>query len=412
MRHIFLIMKHEIVTTLTKRSFWLTTFVLPAIIIVLSVGSQALAHTSLASDNSNPLVDNGNSAALPVGYVDEAGFIQDIPQQLPDNLDLKMVRLRGFRDQASARTALESGKISRYYVIPADYIATGNLTLIDGHFSVFNSLDNNDYFEYVLRLNLTHDANLAALLANPTADLNKEALAPQGAKDTTGFASYGVPFVALFVFYFAITMTSGFMLQSIAKEKENRTIEVLLLSARPRDVMLGKVFGLGVVALVQVAIWLIGGQLVLTGGLAGSNVGLPSGFLIWALLYFVLGYLLYASVLGAIGAMAPSAREGARFTFLAMFPLFVPLVMNSALVEAPNGTFAVVLSLFPLTAPVTMIVRLASGVVPLEQLLLGLVLLVVTTYFVIVLASRFFRADTLLNFQGLSARRIIEGLRR
>ena len=411
MRNVLIIIKHEIITTLSKRSFWLTTFALPAVIILLSLGSQSLARSSLATDGSNPLLDSTTSGVLPVGYVDEAGIMQTVPRQLPENLDLKLVRLRGFPDEAAARSALESGKISRYYVIPPDFVKAGNLTVIDSHFSVFNSLENNDYLEYVLRLNLTGNANLAALLADPTANLDQQALAPQGSKANTGFASFGVPFAALFIFYFAITMTSGFMLQSISKEKESRTIEVLLLSTRPRDLMLGKVLGLGVVALLQVAIWLGGGQLLMKSGSLGAAAGLPNGFLFWALGYFVLGYLLYASVLGAIGALAPTARDGARFTFLAMFPLFIPLVMNSVLVESPDGPFAVALSLFPLTSPVTMVTRLAAGPVPIGQLLLGLVLLAITTYFVIVLASRFFRADTLLAFQNISLRRVVQVLR-
>ncbi len=411
MRNILIIIRHEIITTLSRRSFWLTTFALPAVIITLSLGSQALARSSLAQDGSSPLLEKLNSGAQAVGYVDEAGIIQHVPAQLPADVKWKVAPFRPYPDQAAAQAALEEGRISRYYVIAPDFIRTGRVTVVDGDFSMFNSLENNDYFEYLLRLNLTSNANLAVLLADPTATLERKALAPQGANNQKGFAAFGVPFAALFIFYFAITMTSGFMLQSISKEKENRTLELLLLSARPRDLMLGKILGLGVVALLQVAIW-IGGEQLLTSGGSSGNVDLPDGFLFWALLYFVLGYLLYAAVLGAIGALAPTARDGARFTFLAMFPLFIPLIMNSVLIESPNGDFAVFLSIFPLTAPVTMVARLAAVPVPIGQLLLGLALLALTTYVIIVVASRFFRADTLLAFQNISLRRVVQGLKR
>jgi ABC-2 type transport system permease protein len=167
------------------------------------------------------------------------------------------------------------------------------------------------------------------------------------------------------------------------------------------------------VALLQIGVW-GGGLFIMNGGSLGSlsTLGLPQGFFAWALLYFVLGYLLYASLLGALGALAPSTREGTQFTFLVLLPLFIPLMLNSVLIESPNGGLATFLSLFPLTSPVTMIARLAAGSVPIEQLLLGLALLAITTYGIIVFAARFFRADTLLSFDALNFRRVVREIRR
>jgi len=209
--------------------------------------------------------------------------------------------LQEYPTTASAQAALDTQEIAKYYIVPADFIQSGDLVVVDSNYSVFNSLENNDYFAYVLRLNLVKDANLAELLDNPTATVESQGLAPQGVKKGEDAGNFGVPFAVLMIFYLVITMTGGFMLQSVTKEKENRTIEVLLLSVRPRDLMLGKILGLGVVALLQIAVW--GGALfIFSGGsLSGlSALGLPEGFFVWALLYFVLGYLLYASLLGAL----------------------------------------------------------------------------------------------------------------
>jgi len=414
MSNVFLIIKHEISTTLRKRSFWLTTFLLPAFILALSLGSQALAHSSLATGGSNPLLGGLKAAGQPIGYVDLAGLIEQIPAPPKSNNPLQVSGpLQQYPTEAAAQAALAKGDISKYYLVPADFIHSGDLIMVDSNFSVFNSLENNNYFEYVLRLNLVKDANLAELLDNPTAKIKMQALAPQGAKDDNSFSSFGVPFAVLMIFYLVITMTGGFMLQSVSKEKENRTIEVLLLSLRPRDLMLGKILGLGVIALLQIVVW--GGVMLLFGGvsLGGlSALGLPAGFFFWAVLYFVLGYLLYASLLGALGALAPSTREGTQFTFLVLSPLFIPLMLNSVLIQTPNGGLTVFLSLFPLTSPVTMIARLAAGPVPIEQLVLGLVILAVTTYGIIVFASRFFRADTLLSFNALNFKRLMQEIRR
>jgi ABC-2 type transport system permease protein len=414
MSNVFLIIKHQIATTLRRRSFWLTTFLLPAFILALSIGSQALARTSLASGGSNPLLGGIMSAGKPIGYVDLAGIIEQIPEPPKSDNPLQATGpLQAYATEAAAQAALDGKEITKYYIVPADFIQSGNLVMVDSNFSIFNSLENNGYFEYVLRLNLVKDANLAELLDNPTAKVETEVLAPQGAKNDDSFNSMGVPFAVLMIFYLVITMTGGFMLQSVSKEKENRTIEVLLLSLRPRDLMLGKILGLGVVALLQIVVW--GGVMLLFGGLSLgglSSLGLPAGFFFWALLYFVLGYLLYASLLGALGALAPSTREGTQFTFLVLSPLFIPLMLNSVLVQTPNGALTVFLSLFPLTSPVTMIARLASAPVPIEQLVLGLIILAITTYGIIVYAARFFRADTLLSFSTLNFKRLLQEMRR
>jgi ABC-2 type transport system permease protein len=413
MRNVFLIIQHEISTTLRKRSFWLMTFLLPAVILALSLGSQALARSSMATGGSNPLLGSFMSAGKPIGYVDAAGLIDQVPEPPENTTPQQVGPLQEFPTEAAAQAALENKAISKYYLVPADFIRTGDLMVVDSNFSVFNSLDNNDYFAYVLRLNLVKDANLAELLDDPTAAVKTQALAPQGVRNDDGFGSFGVPFAVLMLFYLVITMTGGFMLQSVSKEKENRTIEVLLLSVRPRDLMLGKILGLGVVALLQIGVW--GGGLLIMDGGAFSALGalsLPDGFFIWALLYFVLGYLLYASLLGALGALAPSTREGAQFTFLVLLPLFIPLMLNAVLIESPNSGLTTFLSLFPLTAPVTMITRLAAGSVPIEQLLLGVVILAITTYGIIAYSARFFRADTLLSFSALNFKRLMQEIRR
>jgi len=411
MHNVWIIIKHEVKTTLAKRSFWLTTFLLPLAIFVLSFGSQALSQSAVAQDGSSPLFGGAAPANLPVGYVDLAGLIKTMPDNAPDGVSWKNMRLRAYTDEAAAQTALSNGKINKYYLVPADYVQSGKLIVVDSNFSVFNSLDNNEYFEYVLQLNLTGDAQLARALIDPTEQTGQYGLAPQVAVKKDQAAAFAVPYAALFIFFFVITMTGGFMLQSVSKEKENRTIEVLLLSVRPRDVMLGKIVGLGMVALLQVVVWVGGGLLIMNRSQV-STVSLPDGFLIWALLYFVLGYLLYASVLGALGALAPSAREGTQFTFLVLLPLMIPLWMSNVLIQSPNDAMSIVFSLFPLTSPTSMITRLAAGPVPIEQLLIGLGLLAVTTYGLIALSARFFRADTLLAMNSLNLKRIVYELRR
>jgi ABC-2 type transport system permease protein len=184
--------------------------------------------------------------------------------------------------------------------------------------------------------------------------------------------------------------------------------------------MLGKVLGLGVVALLQMGIWLggstftlqNGGEMLSALGMMVEQISFPQGFFVWAGLYFLLGYLLYSSLLGAIGALAPTARETGSFTFLAMLPLMLPLWLNTVFIQAPNSTLATIISLFPLTAPTSMLPRLAAGGVPFWQPAVGVVLLAGATYLLVLLSARFFRADTLLSSASLNWGRVVEEFRK
>ncbi len=409
MRNIILVLKHEILTTIGKRSFWLMTFIFPAFIILLNVGTQIMVRSSM--DEVDRFIPGapGEPPALTIGYVDQAGILQDIPEDVPGEL------LVAFPDESSAQVALESGEIGSYYLLPSDYIATGDVLVISADFRPFGE-GTDGLIEYLIAYNLLGDPAAAAIAVNPITRLEQVSIAPQGAQDAANPLTFFVPFATMFIFFFLITMSSGFMLQSVSKEKENRTVEVLLVSLRPRDLMLGKILGLSLVALLQMAIWFGGALLVLNRSQqllqTASTFSLPPGFAAWGLLYFVFGYLMYASLMGAIGALAPNARESGSLTFLVLFPLMIPLWLNTALMQAPNGALATFLSLFPLTAPPSMMTRLSTGSVPAWQPVVGIALLAVTTYIVVLLASRFFRADTLLSGSALDWKRLGAEFRR
>lgn len=410
MRNIWLVIKHEIRNTLGKPSFWITTFLLPAVIMVFTFGTQFLGQ-GMVEQEEDVLASAEQGNALAIGYVDHAGLITQLPPGIPESL------VKAFPDEASAHAALLDGQLRQYYVIAADYVATGDILAVEKDFAPLSNIGSGDIFQYVISFNLVGDATVAKRVANPIDNLDTTALAAQ---DTTADADFGTRFMVsygvLFIFFFVLSMSSSFMLRSVSREKENLTVEVLLVSLRPRDLMLGKVLGLGLVGLLQMAIWLggslltmqRGGSMLATLGIMLSQVTLPPGFLVWGLLYFVLGYILYASALGAIGALAPNARETGQFTYIVMVPMMIPVLLSNAFVESPNGLLATIVSLFPLTAPTAMLPRLASGGVPLWQPIVSLVGLAITTYLFVLIAARFFRADTLLSSASMSWARVVE----
>jgi ABC-2 type transport system permease protein len=142
-----------------------------------------------------------------------------------------------------------------------------------------------------------------------------------------------------------------------------------------------------------------------------AGMTLPPGFIVVTVLYFLFGYLMYSSALGALGALAPNVREGSQFTFALILPLLIPLWFNQMFVQDPNGPIATALSLFPLTAPTAMVTRLAAGDVPSWQLIVGLALVAATSIGFLLLSARFFRADTLLSVESLTLRRLRKELR-
>lgn len=413
MRNIGLVIKHEIVKTISKPSFWLTSFLLPLIIFVFTFGSQLMAERMTEDDDEGLDAMLRGDAGEVVGYVDMAGIITDLPEDVP------AARLRAYDNEAAALAALRDDDIAQYYIIPGDFMDSGDLTLVQRNFAPFQSQES--IFNYVVLYNMTGDADVAGALITPIQQWEGRSIAetnPEEAAAPVGDAGFSLaPTIMLFIFFFVLTMSSGYMLRSVTKEKENRIVEVLLLSLRPRDLMLGKILGLGAVALLQMGIWLFGGMSILREGipaldLAAPVSALPANFLIWGGLYFLFGYLTFASALGVIGTLAPNLREGSQFTFVVMLPLMIPLWLNSTFSQAPNSPLVIFLSIFPLTSPVSMITRMIATSVPVWQTLLSLGLLAATTYGFVLLSARFFRADTLLAQSELNWQRIKQEFQR
>jgi ABC-2 type transport system permease protein len=384
--------------------------------MLFSFGAQAVGTQALEAPppvlTRNPGAAGDAPSPAVIGYVDQAGLIE----ALPDGVSAAAVR--AYPDEAAARVALAQGELSQYYLVPEDFLETGSLSVVTADFVLLDDIKAAGIFQRILNYNLLDgDGSLARLATRPILDLHTTALEidPTPVGQDQQMARLMVGYGTLFIFFFVLTMSSSFMLRSITKEKENRVVEVLLVSLRPPDLMVGKIIGLGLLALLQMTLWIAGslltlrrGSLLLTafGDVLSDGVTLPQGFVAWAVLYFVLGYLLYSSLLGAIGALAPNSKETGSFTFLALLPLMLPVWLYTSFFEAPHGTLAVVLSLIPLTAPTAMLPRLAGGGVPWWQPVTGALLLAVTAYGFALLAARFFRAGNLLSGASLSWRRV------
>ncbi len=228
--------------------------------------------------------------------------------------------------------------------------------------------------------------------------------APQRAE--SNMLTFFLPYAVTMLFYIIILSAASLLLSSVAKEKENRMMEILLVSVTPRQLLTGKIVALGMVGLLQTIVWVGTGRLLLARSGTTFNLPiafqLPPSFLFWGLIFFLLGYAVYASLMAGLGALVPNLREASQATIVVIFPLIIPIVLLSVLINDPNSTLAVILSLFPLTSPVAMMTRLSAGNVPLWQTTLSAVLLAVTAVMIVRSVARMFRAQTILSGQPFS----------
>jgi ABC-2 type transport system permease protein len=398
MNKTWLILKHEVLTVLSRRSFIFVLFGIPIIgALIFSVGGQ-LSRGNPAQGLLSSLIGSPPTT-LAEGYIDQSGLIKQIPSQVPAGVLVK------FSDESTAKQALEAGQISAYYIIPADYIQTGEITVVKVNFSPIDTTDLSSWLTWALKVNLLEgNSQLAGLLGGPKVEKVPLSSAPQ--REQSSMLTYFLPYGVTMLFYIIILSAASLLLSSVAKEKENRTIEILLSSVTPRELLTGKIVGLGFLGLLQVVIWVGTGRILLARSSTVFNLSqafqLPPSFLLWGLVFFLLGYAVYASLMAGLGALVPNLREATQATILVIFPLIIPIMLLSVLINEPNSKLAVILSLFPLTAPVAMMTRLAAGSVPLWQTLLSAVLLALTAVFIVRAVARMFRAQTILSGQAFS----------
>jgi ABC-2 type transport system permease protein len=420
MRTIWLVIKHDVMATLRQPSFWILTFLMPALLLAY-LAYSTIRYSQPDSEADRPEESTSTPADIAaVGLVDEADLLAELPPGFPPDLFVR------FADQATARAALENEEIEQYIHIPADYVATGQVTVYDQNFQILQSgenmglafhSDNEWVLQYVLDYSLTGDEELVTALRNPTPGALAEwhAVRPPEPTDADSQAlAELVSSIVPYGFYFLLLMSSSYLMRAVVAEKENRTVEVLLLSLHPRQLMVGKILAMSLVVLLQVAVWVGGGVLMLDRGadlLRVAEFTFPPGFLIWASLFLILGYLLFASIMTAAGALATNAREGGQMMWLLIIPLMPTLMFGSLFLEEPNNPLVLVLSLFPFSAPSAMVTRLAVAQVPLWQILVSLAGVALTAYLFIALAGRFFRAGNLLSSASFSWRRLATGWR-
>ena len=309
--------------------------------------------------------------------------------------------------------------IKEYFVIPQDYLLTGNITRYTMEREVEPPPKTMEQIRAFLLSNLLGNgtspdvvqwAKTPMLVTSVRLDQNGEVVTDQSV-----FAQFFLPYVFAIIFVLSIMFTSSYLLQSVAEEKENRLIEVLLSSVSARQLFVGKVLALGTAGLGQVLIWFVSLKIftevarVNIPGLSGLSIS--PGLLALGLLYYILGYLLFAVLFAVLGSIGSTAREAQGWSGIFAVPAMIPLWFGSLIIVYPEHVASTVLTLFPITAPVTAMMRLPSQAIPTWQLALSLVILTGSVVFCMWAGAKIFRTGLLMYGKRPALKEIIRYIR-
>ena len=387
MNKTLLILRHEFRQTAKRRGFIVMTLIVPVIALVL------IGVVQLVSGTAGP----GPQAAA-IGYVDELGGFQQFTSQG----NITLIRF-GTTDDATG--ALIAGNISEYFVIPPDYISTGLINRYTLEKQLAASPAVAAAINHFLVTNLLVGKVPAATIARIEAPSNlvTTRLTETGAvaPEQGGYGNLIVPFFFGILLALSIIVSSTYLVQGLGDEKENRLMEILLSSVSPRQLLTGKVLGIGAAGLVQVAFWAISAPLLLS--LASSSIGglisairLPISFVALAVAYFILGYSLFAVISAAIGATSSGSREGQQLMGVLTIPMLIPFWFASLLIFSPDNPAWVFFTIFPLSSPVEVVMRLGVTAVPAWQLVASMAVLILTIIGVLALTTKIFRVYLLM----------------
>jgi ABC-2 type transport system permease protein len=344
----------------------------------------------------------------PAGYVDLSGFLANpitIPEAYRSESRIEFI---AFSTVDQAQQALEEKRLQSYFILQQDFRQTGR--------AVWVSLENPNsqvraQFEQLVRIQLLQNQPQPVirriLMGNELTIRSVDGSREMGQQD---WFHVFIPFFAGVAFMVAIFITSGYLMQAVVEEKENRTMEVLISSVSPSQLMSGKIIGIILVGFTQMLFWIALALLLI---LVGQNflswlkdLQLAASTVLVLVFTFIPSFIMLAALMTAVGATVTEAREGQQITGLFTLPVVIPYWFTYQLMNEPNGPLAVGLSFFPLTAPVALTMRIGFADIPLLQIVANITILILAAWAALWLAGRAFRLGMLRYGQTLSIRQI------
>lgn len=398
MHNLGTVFEFEVIRTLKKKTFWITALSFP--LIMFAVFGIILLSNQATED----AVKDMEKQQFTAFTLDESGLIDS---NLIAAMDIKSVESR-----ALGISAVEQGKIDAFFYYPKDL--SKGIEIYGKDVGIFQ----NGRYDTVARIILdesvgrTIDSNTKTAISGNT---NAKFTIYKDGQIYDPIKQMIAPGLFLVLFYFLIAMFGNQAVTSTTEEKENRVIEMLLTTVQARTVIIGKIFALVVLAILQAILFIAPvaiGYAFLHNQLALPSLDLSSIPFDWArismaTLIFSASFMLFIGLLVAIGAATPTAKEASSFIGIVMILIFGPLYAASLFISSPEQPIVQFMSYFPLTAPIPLLLRNAAGTISIPEVMIALAILSFTAVIVIRIAVRIFRFGALEYSRKLSFREIL-----
>ena len=413
MNKTMLIIRREYLTRVKKKSFILLTLLMPFIFaalifvpLALSLikdGSDKTVYVVDPGDHYAPLFQNGGGWTFSRQPKDDAAFYDK------DSGVEAVILING--DPATDDQALQ---IHSRNQVPADLVAI-----------VENTVGNQVRQDKLAAYGIDSLDRIIADVQKPVHAITMQRDSDGSTKITNADIATAAGFLFTFLIYMFVMSYGAMVMQSVMEEKTNRIVELMVSAVSPFQLMLGKIVGIALVGLTQLAVWVLmltailtaAGQMFGTSGTGEATMMLSAlmnlpffEITLLFILFFIGGYLLYASLFAAIGASINAQEDAQQF----MTPMIVIMVfaMYAGLytAENTNGPLAFWSSMFPLTSPIVMMVRIPHGV-PLWQELLSLGLLFGTCLACVWISGKIYRIGILLYGKKPNLKEMVKWIR-
>lgn len=439
MNKLRLIIQHEYLTIVGKKSFIVMTLLIPFLIILIGCIPVLLAYINNNADDSITRIaiidENGNYAGA---FKNTANYRFEVLSDVKSATPKDFYKHDGERPDA-------------YVVIPSDVLESQQATIYSE-----NSIDSRT-INYVTKcLNDTLMRAKIASIGDPDLETKIEESQVDARVTSIKVDENGeeqeqsakvasiLGMILSFLTYTFVLSYGAMIMNSVVEEKTNRIVEVIVSSCKPMELMMGKIIGVGLVGLTQFAIWVlllgIGGSVLGMFGMASagatpdvgamtagmeasaasgsdiSSIMSSIGSIPWFsllgnfVIYFIGGYLLYASLFAGFGSAVDQASDSSQFTLPIIIIMMIALYAGIACIDNPSGPMAVWCSIIPFTSPVVMMVRLPFDV-PWWQMLLSIVLLYGTAILCIWISARIYRTGILLYGKKRKFKEIIKWIK-
>ncbi|MBK7670943.1 MAG: ABC transporter permease [bacterium] len=376
------------------------------------------------------MADKGGDDRRTIAIVDQSGVVRGplsdaLVEDGRKSLTLEPVAVGAGGLEAAItemKTMIVDDTVHSGVVVPADFVETGKVSFYNKSVSSLVVRDEmlKPALNRVLREQRFSRSQVPDSLFNylsARTDWNSIAVTAEGGEETQDESvSFIMAFALIMIIYIMVIMYGNHTLTAVIEEKSSRMVEVLLASVSPGEMMLGKVLGIGAAGLTQFGIWAAGFFLLSQRGVSMGEITLDVGFLTPVILgsfvmFFLLGFFLYATIYAGVGAMCNTIQDSQQFHMPLTMCMVIPMMMLTMVLRSPNSTISTVLSLVPLFSPVLMFMRVCVETPPFWQIGLSWLLMGLSIWLSARLAGKLFRVGILMYGQAPTWATIARALR-